>query len=904
MSYISAQQQKNNVLVWERIDPSPEGRIIKQYTAPHYFYVSDPNGESTTIYNTKVKKYTYSSSKEAYEAKQKFQNEQATLWESDIGCDQRILSQYYYNKPSPKLNTTLYDIEVDVQKEMGFPNPKDTYAEINAISLYHEYLDELKLLVLLPPNTNWTEETLHTAVNDIVPLPKNFKKFVLFKTEKELLWEYLYEIQNSDIIAGWNSEKFDNPYVANRIKKILGPVAFNMLDFPEVSPGPVVEEREVKNKFQSEDDKAETFTETRTVFESKGRLFGDYLLIYKKYEVVEKASYKLSVISEEVLVDKDGNPSLPKLEYDGTIFDLYRGNFPLFCRYSIRDTEILGGFENKFGYIKVANDNYHLSSGQFKHVLGTIKLAEYAIIDYCHHELNRVVNNLIPPTVDKSIEGALVLLPRKGLHHNIGSIDIKSLYPSSIRLLNLSPEKIIGQFLEDEKAYVEINKQSEILLTLVFEDTTKLIKTAKEWRLILLQNNWSLSGYGTVCDQDEMGVIPSILTKWFNMRLEFQDLMKVNINNHELYDYNNRLQYVYKIKLNSLYGALINLYFRFYDLRLGESTTATGRNILRHQCRQVNELLEGNYNIDFPMYLTTKIALEKGYPIEVALDGPVFNGNFQTQSIIYGDTDSTYFDTGASSDSEAIIIADHVAKLVNDSFPNFVQTHFLVDDFHKNMITTSREIVSDSGIFVDKKRYILHLINIDGKTVNYLKIMGLDTKKTTLSKPIAKKLNSFIERLLKNETWAQISPDVVEFKNELRHTTDILSIGLPKGVNKLEQYTLDYKSNSKCRLPGHVSAAMFFNQCVVGFDDKVSQQITSGEKIKVFYLRSPIGRFKSIAIQTDTTYIPDWFLEEFKIDIDAHILRLVDRPLENILNAIGEKVPTNDSLLIESAWEF
>ena len=60
--------------------------------------------------------------------------------------------------------------------------------------------------------------------------------------------------------------------------------------------------------------------------------------------------------------------------------------------------------------------------------------------------------------------------------------------------------------------------------------------------------------------------------------------------------YYDQLQYIFKIKLNSLYGALLNKHFRFYDERLGESTTGTGRAILKFQCSKVNEILTGTFD--------------------------------------------------------------------------------------------------------------------------------------------------------------------------------------------------------------------------------------------------------------------------------------------------------------------
>ena len=134
--------------------------------------------------------------------------------------------------------------------------------------------------------------------------------------------------------------------------------------------------------------------------------------------------------------------------------------------------------------------------------------------------------------------------------------------------------------------------------------------------------------------------------------------MKVEEKDSDKAAYYDRLQYVFKIKLNSLYGALTNLYFRFYDLRMGESTTGTGRMILKHQCRKTSEILDGTYDVDFPLYETIQDAIEAGYTEEeatqIALHGPIFNGKFQAESVVYGDTDSTYFMTHASSQAAAI----------------------------------------------------------------------------------------------------------------------------------------------------------------------------------------------------------------------------------------------------------
>lgn len=247
-----------------------------------------------------------------------------------------------------------------------------------------------------------------------------------------------------------------------------------------------------------------------------GRVSLDYLGLFRKYEMTERPSYKLESISEEVL------PDLSKLEYEGSLADLYNNNFPWFCRYNFRDTEILKGFETKLGYVELANQMVHLSTGLFKHVSGTLKLAELATINFCHHELDMKVNDIDKNVEGGAIKGAFVLIPQVGMHEGIGSVDINSLYPSAIRSINISPETLIGQFAYDIHDAQAIAKGTDEKIILKFDSGDVLQMTAKEWREVLKQEKWAVSGFGTVFDQNEKGIIPAILENWYATRKQYQ----------------------------------------------------------------------------------------------------------------------------------------------------------------------------------------------------------------------------------------------------------------------------------------------------------------------------------------------------------------------------------------------
>ena len=295
---------------------------------------------------------------------------------------------------------------------------------------------------------------------------------------------------------------------------------------------------------------------------------------------------------------------------------------------------------------------------------------------------------------------------------------------------------------------------------------------------------------------------------------------------------------------------------------------------------------------------------------------------------------STYFKTGADNIDDATKIGDYVGQKVNESFPQFMKDNFFCNDDYNHYINTDREIIGSSGIFLKKKLYIIHVTNNEGQKCDKIKAMGISLKKSTLPKEYQRKLSEYVARLLKHDDWNKISQDIVEYKTELSKIDNILRIGLPKGVKKVEFYTQDYHSELKAsedkeagrdykrhptnkshlskeayrsRLPGHVAASIHWNICLDKYNDRDSIKITSGTKIKVYYLKQQFyHRFKSIAIPTDTSEVPDWFIKEYKdhIDIDAQLDRLIDKSLEGILEAIDKVPPSAQGLLVDDLLGF
>lgn len=325
-------------------------------------------------------------------------------------------------------------------------------------------------------------------------------------------------------------------------------------------------------------------------------------------------------------------------------------SFLKFTRYNYRDVEVLCELDKKYKFIQTANSLIHQSTCHFKNIVGTVRTADMAITTFCWYELNRRVPDSRILDEQGQAAGAYVLVPQHGIQLWIACFDINSLYPNTLRTINGSPETLRGQFVDYEQAWSAVFYRKPMQLTIKWERTGEMeTRSAIEWGEYLVNNKLSISGYGTVFDQTKPGIIPTILGNWYADRKVNQKLAKQKEgeliplrkqyaekpteelkqqisqleSEHQYYD---MLQYCLKIKLNSLYGALLNQSFRFYDKRLGQSTTASGRVILGHQIRKGCEIIDGNYNID---------------PIVDDEDPRAIRGEIASPTLLYGDTDSS-----------------------------------------------------------------------------------------------------------------------------------------------------------------------------------------------------------------------------------------------------------------------
>lgn len=862
----------------------------RRYNPPYYFYIPDEEGEYESIFGHKLTRAEFDSRDQYEHAKNHF----PVKFESDIPPLKRVLMDYYYDKPAPLVNYAFLDIEVDYSQEIGFSSPTNPYAPINAVTIYQSWTEKYITYVVPPPGHNGSVDDLNKKIDDLIKsnhLRDVRPEITICADEMELLIKMLQALEDADIISGWNSEFFDIPYICERIIVALGERALSKLDYVGVKPP----KRDSITRFGTEE----------PIWNFNGKSHLDYMRLFQKFTFEGRVSYSLgNILQEEVGVGK--------LEYDGTLEQLYKNDFPTFVAYNFRDVDGIVQLDQKFKFIALANQMAHENTVHFSAVLGTVAYVETGITNHAHYKLKKIVHDKHIKEHDK-VEGAIVLTPKVGLHEWIGSVDIKSLYPNTIRSLNISPEMIVGQFTAKETAWRDIREGNETRHTLILENGEQHVASSAEWKAVIKEQKWAISGYGTVFDQGKgKGVVADILSYWYSERKRLQAEKKKWAKKvkglpdgpekeeaKKLEEHYDLLQLTKKISMNSLYGALLNVAFRFGDERMGASVTATGRQITTFMMETIGEFLTGERK---PLVKTT-FTDKKGKLVH--------NYHSESEAVIYGDTDSCYYKTFAANKAEAIEAADLAAAELNAAFPQFMRDAFNCQEGFDTLIEAGREVVGVRGLFQTKKKYMIKVVDLEGMEVDKLKTQGSEIKKADTPKIIQEFLKKTVDMILGGESYDDVAEFVCDQRKHILKGSNVFSLGVAKQVNNLDAFLAEYNNPGSMRtadgrkltIPGHVRAALNYNRLLELFD-KGAKTVKSGDKVAVYYVKKNQYGFDSIGIPSDLTRFPKWFTENFTVDRKLTEQKMFDNKLEGIFEALGKDVPSPQSMHTNSILEF
>ena len=869
MSYVDAFFDRDADII-RAVERRDGKRHFTEYQAKYTFYYKDHKGKYRSIYDDPLSRIVCKSTKDF--RKEVAINRDKTLFESDINPIFQCLSENYLNQDAPKLNIAFFDIETDFDPERGFADPSDPFMPITSISVYLQWLDTM-VCIAVPPKT-LTMEQARAELEGI-------DNVMLFEKEGDMIDTFLTLIEDSDILSGWNSEGYDIPYTVNRTARVLS--KDDTRRFCLWGQLPKVREYE-------------KFGKVSKTFDLVGRVHLDSLNLYRKYTYEERHTYRLDAIGE---VEVGEN----KVPYEGTLDALYNNDFRKFIEYNIQDTALLDKLDKKLRFIDLSNELAHSNTVLLQTTMGAVAVTEQAIVNEAHHRGFQVPNRQKRDDEATQAAGAYVAYPKKGLHKWICSMDLNSLYPSVIRALNMDPATVIGQIrpeISDDRVHTDMflkkktfagswegrfateeyeavmEQRKDVPLTVDFENgESKVMSGAEIYKLIFDSNRpWMLSSNGTIFTTEHEGVIPGLLKRWYSERKELQAHLKKakDAGNAIETEYWDKRQLVKKINLNSLYGAILNPGCRFFDKRIGQSTTLSGRTIVKHMSAEANKTITGKYD-------------------------------HVGEAMIYGDTDSCYFsaypmlkddiESGKIpwSTETAIKLYDQVSEAVDSTFTKFMAQAFHCPASRADVIAAGREIVAKSGLYITKKRYAALVVDnegfrtdIDGK-VGKVKAMGLDLRRSDTPVFMQEFLSELLLMVLTDAPRDDVLERITVFRKEFSERPG-WEKGSPKRANKVGHYRKLEEKQGKANMPGHVRASINWNTLKRMNSDKYSEEIVDGMKVIVCKLKpNPLG-YTSVAYPTDELKIPEWF-KELPFDDAAMAETIIDNKLDNLIGVLN-----------------
>jgi DNA polymerase elongation subunit (family B) len=662
--------------------------------------------------------------------------------------------------------------------------------------------------------------------------------YIECKDELDLLNKFLTAWQSKhidpDVVTGWNVEFFDIPYLVNRIKRQMGDGSAKRL-----SPWGILDQRTL-----------EIMGKEYTVYVPVGINIIDYMQAYKKFSFSQQESFKLDHIAFIEL----GERKLDYSEYD-SLQELYEKDFEKYIDYNIHDTVLVDRLEDKLKFIEQIFAIAYDGKVNYADAFTSVRMWDVIIHNYL------LAKGVVVPVVDKAekdeqIVGAYVKDPQVGMHPWVVSFDLNSLYPHLIMQYNISPET--------KKGEIPGLSIDNILEGRLHDEAIKDY---------LKENNYTVAASGITFDRDYQGFLPTLMEKMYNDRVVYKNRMlaaKKAYEKDKTYELEkeiarcHNMQLAKKIQLNSAYGALSNIYFRWFDRELAESITKSGQLSIRWMESKINVFLNKTLK-------TTDV-----------------------DYVIACDTDSMYLDLGElvkqtceGKDTQQIVAyLDNVCEKILEPFIDkcYAELATYVNAYDQKM-KMKREAIANKGIWTAKKRYILNVYNLEG--VAYaepkLKIQGIESVRSSTPAACRDRIEKAL-KIIMNSTEEELVKFVENFRQEF-NKLPFEDIAFPRSVRGLSKY-IDHSTIYKKSTPIHVRASLIYNNMLKQKNLlKRYQPIGEGEKIKFCFMKMP-NPCHSNVIAINGSMPKELDLEKY-MDYDTQFQKSFIDPMQSILDVLG-----------------
>ena len=830
--YYNTKERCVTLFTWDK-----DGKRIKvDASVDPYLYVEGA-GNDESIYGTRLNKKTFRTQYDRY--KYLKDTNVKRVFDNFPIVQQYLIDSFWKDNEKPEfaqhpIKVMFVDIEVYAPDD--FPHANEAKAPVNVITVYDTLSNKF---------VTWGIKDYNTTEPDV--------KYVKCVSEADIFKKFIeyFESDYPDILTGWNSEFFDIPYIINRCTKVLDKSYTDRL-----SPSNNVYSREMKGKFGQE--------QTRWYIEGISLI--DYLDVYKRFSAGERESYKLASIAEAEL--GEGKVDFGTMNL-ATLADT---DWKTFIDYNIQDVRLLVKLEEKLKYSELIRMLAYVGLTTFEGAMGSLSVINGATAVRARYRNQRIPSFIRDADDGSKNPGAYVGAPLSGFQECVISFDANSLYPNVMISLNISPETKVGVIEDKNDKEVTIRHVSGKVYSLPIAKFASFIETEEI----------AISKANVMFSQKKKGVMPEILDFYYNKRQAIiKDIKKLKKQHSELEDKETKdakqlkmiidqldaKQLCIKVFINSIYGYFGNKNAPFGDDDVASSITLTGQSVIKHS----NELLKS--------FIKNEIS---------SIDDELLN-----KCIIYNDTDSSYV-------SIKPLFIDKVFKKGNKLTKEAYDTVNRIEEYLNNNIKTwgakalnskdcrfifKREAIADVGIFLQKKRYVLHILDDEGIPCDKFKYTGVEVVRSTMPKAVKPYVKKIIETMLQTQNIGETNKLINE-TYEIFKTLTVEDIALVSGIKGYEKFAGQCDGFTTTKgMPCHVKAAYYYNILLDKFKlGQKYEKISSGDKVRYFYLAQP-NKYNIQAIGYKY-YYPEEFKKLFEADyetmFESHIFSVVERFYENV----------------------
>jgi DNA polymerase elongation subunit (family B) len=838
--YTNVATSKNDILLRGYEDGKPVLRRIPY--KPYLFIPSKKETEYQTLEGRPVGKIDFDSMREARDFLRSYEGVDGM----EIYGLEKFVYTFIYDtyrslgdiKYDPSvISVCSIDIEVSLAEDRGFP---DVQIASNPVTVITMSRNGKKVVLGCRDFVNTFEDVEYYKCADEAALLRSFVE----------LWNS--PRFSPDVVTGWNIDFFDIPYLVNRITRVLGDSWAKKL-----SPWGFLQEKKI-----------EIMGKENQIYVPVGVTILDYLQLYKKFAYTQQESYKLDHVAFEELGEK-------KLEFEGTLAELEINDYQKYVEYNIHDVRLVDMLDDKLKLIELVYAMAYDAGVNFQDTFTTVGLWDVII----HNHLMKsktVIHQFQRAAHDEPILGGYVKDPQVGMHDWVVSLDLNSLYPHIIMQYNISPETYLGWLPSEGECENKDQAEARVLRAL----NGSLLDQAdfmREKDIVVTANMCMFS-------RKKQGFLPALMQKMYNDRVVYKKQM---IEAKKAYEHEgadkvqltkdiarfNNLQMAKKIQLNSGYGALANIWNRWFKREFAEGITASAQ-------------------------LTTRW-------IEIKLNEKL-NKMFKTEDfdyVIACDTDSVYikadkFISLAGKEMDTQQTVSYLDKVCEQLLEPFIDKKYeelaqYVNAFDQKM-KMKREAIANKAIWTAKKRYILNVYNLEGVAYAHpkLKMQGIEAIRTSTPAVCRGAIKDALSVIM-NKTEDDLQQFIRDFKADFVKMP-FEQVAFPRSVKDLDKYK-DASSVYAKGTPINVKGALIYNHLLKQFKiDKKYEPVMNGQKIKYSYMKTP-NPFRASVITCPDKLPSELNLEPY-IDHEMQFDKSFLEPIKTIVGAIGWQVEKQASL--------